>query len=127
MAFCVELPITIVFWAFLFKIVLGMEGVSLEVIIVNANLHSVPLLALSIDMIYNTFKFPSQHFLIILVFSLQYMIVNLSYSLGAHIIYKPIDWVSPLSYILMAGAVVMAFLMHFLGRYIYNTCKKHRI
>ena len=55
------------------------------------------------------------------------MVVNLAYSLAAHIIYKPIDWVSVMSYVLMAGSVVMSFIMHWLGRWIYGKFKKQKM
>lgn len=104
-----------------------MEGVTTEIIIINANLHAGPLVVLILDMFYNTFSFPPQHFHTVLFFSLLYGIVNLTYSLACHIIYKPIDWVSILSYILMGGAIVMAFIMHWLGRFIFQKCKKDKI
>lgn len=89
---------------------------TLEVIIINANLHAGPLVTLVLDMIYNSFSFPKQHFHAVIFFSVLYGIVNLSYSLTATIIYKPIDWVSILSYALLGAAVLMAFLMHWLGQ-----------
>lgn len=101
--------------------------VSIEVIIVNANLHAGPFIVLCLDMAYNSFSFPQQHFHIVLLFGFLYAIVNLSYSLAAHIIYQPIDWVSILSYALMVGAVVMTFFMHWLGRYIYRKFKKEKM
>lgn len=125
-AFCVELPITLIFWGFLFKLILEMD-VTLEVIIVNANLHAGPLIVLCVDTIYNSFSFPSQHFHAVLLFGFLYGVVNLSYSLAAHIIYQPIDWVSILSYALMIGAVALTFLMHWLGRYIYRKFKKEKM
>ena len=78
-------------------------------------------------MAFNSFSFPSQHFHAVLLFSLLYAIVNLSYSLAAHIIYQPIDWVSILSYALMVMSVVMSFFMHWLGRWIYNKFKKDKV
>jgi hypothetical protein len=60
-AFCVELPVTIIFWGFLFKYLIQADA-SLEVIIVNANLHAGPLIALLLDTVYNSFSFPKQHF-----------------------------------------------------------------
>jgi fluoride ion exporter CrcB/FEX len=104
-----------------------MKDVTLEIIVVNANLHAAPIVMLCIDMVYNTFRFPKRHFHIVLAFGVLYAIINLSYSLSAHIIYKPIDWVSILSYILMGSSVVMAFIMHWLGRYIFRKCKKHKV
>lgn len=100
---------------------------STAVIIVNANLHAGPLIVLCLDTAFNTFSFPKQHFHAVLLFGFLYAIVNLVYSLTAHIIYQPIDWVSILSYILMASSIVMTFLMHWLGRYLYNKWKKEKI
>lgn len=101
--------------------------VSIQVIIVNANLHAGPLILLCIDTVFNTFSFPKQHFHAVLLFGFLYGIVNLIYSLAAHIIYQPIDWISFLSYALMIGAVGMTFLMHWLGRWIYNKFKKELV
>ncbi len=99
----------------------------MEVIIVNANLHAAPLIALVLDILYNSFSFPKQHFHAVLFFSILYGIVNLAYSLTATIIYKPIDWVSILSYVLLIAAVLMAFFMHWLGRYMYNKWKRDKM
>lgn len=122
-----ELPITAVFWGFLFKIIMETEGVTTEDIIINANLHAGPFVVLCIDMILNSFRFPKRHFHAVTIFQILYGIVNLTYSLFAHIIYQPIDWVSVLSYVLILSTLGMSFFMHWLGRLIFRRWKMPKI
>ena len=49
------------------------------------------------------------------------------YSLTVQVIYKPIDWVSVMSYVLCVGAFLLSFLMHFIGRSLFEKCKRRRI
>jgi hypothetical protein len=93
--------------------------------VVNANLHAGPLITLLIDFVLNNFSFPTSHFLIIAFVAVLYALINLVYSLTVAVIYKPINWVSWLSYVLLVGVFVMALVMHLLGRFVYNHCKKN--
>lgn len=104
-----------------------MKDVTAETIAMNANLHGAPFILLFVDLIFNSFTFPRQHFHTVLVFGLIYAIINLIYTLVVHIIYQPIDWVSVMSYVLLAGTVIMTFVMHWLGRFIFNKCKRDKI
>ena len=119
MAFCVELPITLIFWTFLFNILIHIDGITPEVIANNANIHAGPLVCLCLDMAFNSFSFPKPHFVILLFFSVVYLFINLSYSLAVKVIYKPINWVSFLSYVLTVASVLMTYGMHCLGRWLY--------
>lgn len=78
-------------------------------------------------MAYNTFSFPKQHFIPIALFSTLYMVINLIWSLTIHVIYKPIDWVSVMSYVLSVGAFVLSYLMHWVGRLIFEKYKKNKM
>ena len=127
MAFCLELPITLIFWGFLFNILIHIEGITTEIIANNANIHAGPLICLCLDMAYNTFSFPKRHFVILLLFSFSYLVINLSYSLAATVIYKPIDYVSVLSYVLLVAAVALTYGMHCLGRFVFEKYKKPRL
>ena len=126
-AFCVEMPITLIFWGFLFNILIHMDGITPELIANNANIHAGPLICLSLDMVFNTFSFPKSHFIILLFFAVLYLIINLTYSLTVKVIYKPIDWVSVLSYVLSVSSIAMTYGMHCLGRFLYNKYKKSRM
>lgn len=89
-------------------------------------MHAGPFIVLCIDMALNTFRFPKRHFHAVTLFQLLYGVVNLSYSLAAHIIYKPIDWISFLSYVLILSSVAMSLFMHWIGRLIFRRCKNER-
>lgn len=52
------------------------------------------------------------------------MVINMVYTLKAHIIYGPIPWTTVLSYVLMAGAIAMTYFMHWIGGFIYKKFKK---
>jgi hypothetical protein len=125
MSFCIELPVTIIFWGFLFRILLSSPNITAAEIALNANLHAGPLITLIIDFIFNVYSFPTQHYFIVLLVGFLYALINLIYSLTVAVIYKPIDWVSLLSYGLIVGALAMSFLMHWLGRFVYNKLKKN--
>ena len=48
------------------------------------------------------------------------------YSLVVHPVYRVITWRSPLSYITAAGAFILVVLMHWLGRVVWQKCKRGR-
>ena len=121
------MPITLIFWGFLFNILIHMDGITPELIADNANIHAGPLICLSLDMVFNSFSFPKNHFIILLIFAVIYLIINLTYSLAVKVIYKPIDWVSFLSYVLSVSSIAMVYGMHCLGRFIYNKYKKPKM
>lgn len=49
------------------------------------------------------------------------------YSLSVKPIYKPIDWVSFFSYILLVLSFGLAYLMHWFGRFLFKRIKKKRL
>jgi hypothetical protein len=123
-AFCLELPVTVIFWGFLFKEVKSDSALK---ILLQCNLHAGALVALLIDFISNSFSFPSQHVAIVMFVSLFYGMINLIYTLNVHNIYPPVTWRSFLSYLLCVGFIVMILFMHFLGRFVYNKWKKEKM
>ena len=90
-------------------------------------MHSVPLLFLIIDLVYNVYKFSRQRYLIVLFTGTAYLFVNLLYSLVVRVIYDPIDWVSFFSYVLCFGAYALTFLMHCFGNFLFRRWKLRRI
>lgn len=79
-----EAPITFVFWAFLFRIVLTLPDIdgtlrvtSANVIAVNVNLHAGPFICLMIDLYFNCVEFPRRHYYVTLVFGTLYLLVNM--------------------------------------------------
>lgn len=127
LAFCVEPPITLIFWGFLFKILINMEGITTELIANNANLHAGPMICLAFDMAYNTFSFPKRHFIVVLIVCSQYFLINIVYSLAVHIIYKPINWVTFLSYVLTLASVGMVAGAFFFGSFVFKKFKQPRM
>ena len=70
-----------------------MEGITSKIhlntasqIIVQANLHSVPLFFLALDGIFNSFCFHIRHTVFLLIFCVGYLIINM----GIFSIIKPI-------------------------------------
>lgn len=96
----------------------------MNLIILNANLHAGPFILLCLDTVYNTFSFPKRHFLVTGIFGTIYMLINLVYTLEAHIIYQPIPWTTFLSYVLVIGAFGMTYFMHWLGGLVYSKFKQ---
>ena len=90
-------------------------------------MHSVTLLFLIIDLIYNVYKFSRQRYIIVVFVGLMYLLVNLLYSLIVRVIYDPIDWTSFFSYFLCLGAFVLTFLMHSTGNFLYRRWKLRRV
>ena len=76
-AFSYEVAITILYWAVLFR---GFDG---EVAAYrDVAVHGLPLAALLIDFIFNSFGFEIKRYLIVAIFGTAYLLTNLAYSLG---------------------------------------------
>lgn len=79
-----EVPITLVFWIFLFRIVLTLPGAdgkfltyAANIIAMNVNLHAGPCVCLMIDLYFNCIEFPRRHYYVTLVFGTIYLIINM--------------------------------------------------
>lgn len=55
------------------------------------------------------------------------MVINMTYSLAVKPIYKPIDWVSFFSYVLLVVSFGLSYLMHWFGRFLFKRIKKKRL
>lgn len=67
------------------------------------------------------------HFIAVVIFGAIYMVINMVYTLNAHIIYQPIPWNTVMSYVLMIGAVGLSFFMHWIGGFCYKKFKKEAV
>ena len=102
-----------------------------EVIVIQSNLHAVPLVFLTLDYIFNTFCFHIRHITVLIGFTLIYLTINLgtpfshtAYSLSVKPIYKPLNWRDVQSYILALGCVLATLLIHFICRLVYRKWKE---
>lgn len=48
----------------------------------------------------------------------------MAYSLSVKPIYKPIDYISIFSYVLLVASVLLSYLMHWFGRFLFKKLKK---
>lgn len=101
----------------------------------NTNLHAGPIVCLSVEMYYNTFRFPKKHLWVLISFGSVYLFINLGkifiylivYSVTVAVIYKPIDWKSLLSYILVLMSLGFTVGAHYLGQFIHKKYKAPKL
>lgn len=78
-----------------------------------------------VDLYFNGIEFPKNHYYATLIFGSIYLLINMRnfklngvWSVFEYVIYRPIDWVSVLSYVLVACCYLLTFLTHWLcGKY----------
>ena len=103
-------------------------------IVLQGNLHAMPLLFLVLDFTHSTFSFPLRHVQFIVVFIVLYLIINMcnfghnaAYSLCVKPIYKPIPWTDFASYLISLGCIAMVLGVHFAGRLVFRRWKLGRL
>lgn len=63
----------------------------------------------------------------VMIGGVVYLLINMLYSVLVSPVYRPINWISFISYALCIGAIGLAFLMHLFGYEMYERWKKLRI
>ena len=84
-----ELPITILYWGFVYE-----PGLSVEDFIISLNVHVVPFVLVVVELVMNSFPFVRIHFVVVLLLGGFYSIINIVYSLKIKAIYPVLDWKS---------------------------------
>ena len=92
----------------------------------DANFHGVPLAALLIEFIFNSYRFHIRRYLIILVVAGLYMIINLAYALLYQPVYKILKWNDWFSYVLAAGSFAIALVIFIFGLIAFHCCCKEK-
>lgn len=96
-------------------------------LILEIGIHGFPLFSLIVDFIFNTYQFPLRHLTVIIIFGCLYLTLNAIYSLDVKPIYKPINWKTLGSYLLVLISFLIAIGVHRLGNYVWVKCRKVRI
>ena len=140
-ALCFEVPITLVFWGFLFQILIrnGASGTLFHYQSRrNHSQHQSPSGPLPLPVSWTLLQqllFPQKTFLgcrllryRLSVYQLRYFFIyNLVYSLSVKVIYEPIDWKSVLSYCIVVGSYFITFGAHHFGGFAYRKWKAHKL
>ena len=120
-ALCFQVVITVVYWAFLFK---GANS-ALEIYL-DANFHGIPLAALLLEFIFNSYSFNIRRYLIVMIFASAYLIINLAYALLYEPVYSILPWNDWFSYVLAAAAYAMALVVFAFCILVYYCCCKEK-
>lgn len=73
-AWCLEVPITILYWGVLFDYSGSYEAGG---IVKDVGVHGFPFFCLLVDFIFNSYQFPWRHLPVVLALGLFYLVVNL--------------------------------------------------
>ena len=120
---CFQTVITIIYWGFLFK---GAD--TALAIYLDANFHGVPLAALLLEFIFNSYSFNIRRYLIVLIVAGSYLIINMTYALIHKPVYRILPWNDWLSYVLSLAAFIVALVMFGFGILAYQCwCKEKKL
>ena len=81
------------------------------------------MVGLFIDFIFSSYSFEIKHFLINLIFSTIYMLINLGYSLYVEPVYSALSWKSGLSYGILIGSYVLTLIVFGIGILVFKCLK----
>ena len=116
-----QVVITIVYWGFLF------DGSSSALnVYLDANVHGIPLAALLLEFIFNSYSFNIRRYLIVLIFAGTYIIINLTYALAYQPVYSILKWTDWFSYVLALASFVIALVIFCFAILIYSYCCKEK-
>jgi hypothetical protein len=82
------------------------------------------LLFLYIDSFFNGVRFYKRHLFLLLIFKVTYLTLNFIITILHKPVYKPIDWISFMSYVYAVTAIFLGFGHFLFGDFIYDNYKK---